>query len=114
MSSNRVKKCKRQRKQEKAPYNHHIRLAESLNTFNSQMSPYTYYQTKSLLCQVAAQFNNYGKYQSASMPSSCNTFSHSNKFIKGLIDKKKELDTLYNQAVIKYYNSFIKLQRVET
>jgi len=30
------------------------------------------------------------------MPSSYNVFSYSNKFIKGLIDKKKELDTLYN------------------
>jgi len=30
------------------------------------------------------------------MPSLCDAFSYFNKFIKGLIDKKKELDTFYN------------------
>ena len=30
------------------------------------------------------------------MFSLCNVFSYSNKFIKGLVDKKKELDTLYD------------------
>jgi len=30
------------------------------------------------------------------MPSSYDVFSHFNKFIKSLVDKKKELDTLYN------------------
>jgi len=30
------------------------------------------------------------------MPSLYNAFSYSNKFIKGLINKKKELNTLYN------------------
>jgi len=30
------------------------------------------------------------------MPSLYNVFSHFNEFIKGLIDKKKELNTLYN------------------
>jgi len=30
------------------------------------------------------------------MPFSCDVFSYSNEFIKGLVDKKKELDTLYN------------------
>jgi len=48
------------------------------------------------------------------MPSSCNVFSYSDEFIKGLVDKKKELDTLYDQAVTKHRNSLMKLQRVET
>jgi len=39
----------------------------------------------------------------------CDVFNHFNKFIKSLVDKKKELDTLYNQVVIKHCNSLIKL-----
>jgi len=30
------------------------------------------------------------------MPSLYDTFGYSDEFIKGLVDKKKELDTLYN------------------
>ena len=30
------------------------------------------------------------------MSSLCDVFNHFNKFIKGLVDKKKKLDTLYN------------------
>jgi len=48
------------------------------------------------------------------IPSLYNVFNHFNKFIKGLVDKKKELDTLYNQTVTKHCNSLTKLQYIET
>jgi len=38
-----------------------------------------------------------------------NVFSYFNKFIKGLINKKKELNTLYDQVIVKNCNFLTKL-----